>query len=284
MQKPFNPGDAGQGNDEKGNEIPSHEPSVTGELDEIFSLHLTKEQGMMLLTSARLLDKLVAGVTIHSRSRDLVIKEIIELLAGNVSPEVSKVSVELADAILDSVLGVGEEEDEDLADEFALLSEAFSVATGEDDFFPQEKDVQASLNQDIKDLLRLDELKQLSYGFSATDNRDREAQYIDAAPSYPMYSIDQTFPLIEKALAEHISLEAEYYSFAREAVDRVMLNPLVMLKENNLWRMAAYCHERREILIFRVDRFKSVLLGDKVFEPVNFSQLRYNYNRLPTYT
>lgn len=37
------------------------------DLSEKFTLEFTKEEGMLLLTSARLLDKLVAGVTIHAR-------------------------------------------------------------------------------------------------------------------------------------------------------------------------------------------------------------------------
>ena len=48
------------------------------ELSEKFTLEFTKEEGMLLLTSAKLLDKLVAGVTIHAQERDELIKEITE--------------------------------------------------------------------------------------------------------------------------------------------------------------------------------------------------------------
>ena len=45
------------------------------ELKESFLMNLTNEEGMLLLTSARLLDKLVAGVTIHAQERDQLIKD-----------------------------------------------------------------------------------------------------------------------------------------------------------------------------------------------------------------
>lgn len=82
------------------------------DLSEKFTLEFTKEEGMLLLTSARLLDKLVAGVTIHARERDELIKEIIEKLADQVPQDVARVSGELADAIVDSVLGCDELDDD----------------------------------------------------------------------------------------------------------------------------------------------------------------------------
>jgi len=99
------------------------------QLSETFTLSLTREEGMLLLTSAKLLDRLVAGITIHARSRDQVIKDVIRLLADQSSKEVVKVSDELSNAIVESVLGAGEEDtdlDFELDDDFAMLTEAIS--------------------------------------------------------------------------------------------------------------------------------------------------------------
>ena len=68
-------------------------------------------------------------------------------------------------------------------------------------------------------------------------------------------------------------VKAEYYSFARESVDRITLNPLTILKEEGLWRVIAYCHERKEVLLFRVDRIKQLKETAQHFEtPKDFSQ------------
>jgi predicted DNA-binding transcriptional regulator YafY len=67
-------------------------------------------------------------------------------------------------------------------------------------------------------------------------------------------------------------VRAQYYSFARESVDLVTLNPLALLKESNLWKMVAYCHERDEVMIFRVDRIKELLETSRHFEvPPDFT-------------
>jgi len=47
-------------------------------MEQKFSLDLTPEEGILLLTGARLLDKLVAGISIHAKDRDELIRDIIE--------------------------------------------------------------------------------------------------------------------------------------------------------------------------------------------------------------
>ena len=60
-------------------------------------------------------------------------------------------------------------------------------------------------------------------------------------------------------MINHLSVSVQYYSFLRESVDTVTLNPLIMIKEQNNWRMVAFCHERSEMLLFRVDRIKEMV-------------------------
>lgn len=195
-------------------------------MDDKFSLSLSQDEGILLLTSARLLDKLVAGVTIHGRERDELIRELIDKLSMAVSPELTSMSDELANAIVESVLGADEHEEDD---------------------FPVD---------------------------------DRLEDYVEAGAdcsglNFPMYAIDGSLPVLEKALIEHFSVSAQYYSFARESVDTLTLNPLNIKREDGLWRMIAYCHELDEVLVFRVDRIKELAKTAKRFElPREFSNAK----------
>jgi hypothetical protein len=192
-------------------------------MDDKFSLKLSQEEGILLLTSARLLDKLVAGVTIHAKERDELIREIIDKLSMAVSPELASMSDELANAIVESVLGCDEQDD--------------------DDFCAQ----------------------------------DCISDFVEVTPdcgsfNYPMYAVDGTLPVLENAQEDHLSVTVQYYSFARESVDKLTLNPLNIKREEGLWRMIAYCHELDEVMIFRVDRIKELERTAKRFEmPREFS-------------
>lgn len=262
------------------------------ELAERFTLEFTREEGMLLLTSARLLDKLVAGVTIHARERDQLIKDIIEKLAAASSPEVSKVSSELADAIVDSVLG------DELEDDYSYVSDALAISSDGDSFLDSysEEDLQA-LRRSITD----DGRERISEADSGRDDASNDLlnshydifareldleledeQYAQQA-DFPMYATDETLPVLEKAMINHHSVRARYYSFARESVDDLILNPLVIIKEKNDWRMVAYCQQKGQILLFRVDRIKEIIETSESFEaPRDVSQI--SYKRLPVYS
>jgi len=199
-------------------------------MEDKFSLELSQEEGILLLTSARLLDKLVAGVTIHAKDRDELIREIIDKLSNAISPALASMSDELAEAIVDSVLGCDEQDDLEL-----LQHHVF---------------------------------------------REKENEFVEAsmeAPlNYPMYAVDKTLPALEKALISHRAVRVQYYSFARESVDEVTLDPLTIVKEEGLWRMVAYCHEKDEVYVFRVDRIKELKETSHHFEtPSNFHQSKH---------
>ncbi len=196
-------------------------------MDDKFSLKLSQEEGILLLTSARLLDKLVAGVTIHAKERDELIREIIDKLSLAVSPELASMSDELANAIVESVLGCDDHDEDDLCTHAAI------------------------------------------------------AEFVEASPdsnsfNYPMYTVEEKLPILEKALVEHLSVAAKYYSFARESIDTLILNPLTIKREEGLWKMIAYCHELDEVLIFRVDRIKELTKTAKRFQmPREFTATKY---------
>lgn len=192
-------------------------------MEQKFSLDLTPEEGILLLTGARLLDKLVAGISIHAKDRDELIRDIIEKITDHIPPALAGLSDEIAEAIVESVVGTVDYED----DELARIT-------------------------------------------ASTDMDELEAE--QSPCNYPMYPTDKILPMLEQALIKHQSVRAQYYSFARESIDLITLNPLAILKEANLWKMVAYCHERDETMVFRVDRIKELLPTTLHFEvPVNFN-------------
>ena len=72
--------------------------------------------------------------------------------------------------------------------------------------------------------------------------------------------------MLERALINHVAVSAQYYSFARESVDTLTLDPLTILREDGLWRMIAYCHELHDVMMFRVDRIKDLVETSQHFE------------------
>jgi predicted DNA-binding transcriptional regulator YafY len=79
-----------------------------------FHLDLTPEEGILLLTGARLLDKLVAGIRIQSADRDELIDEVISKVAGHVPLALNRLSGEIADAIVDAVAGSAQSEESEI--------------------------------------------------------------------------------------------------------------------------------------------------------------------------
>jgi hypothetical protein len=173
-----------------------------------FHLELTPEEGILLLTGAKLLDKLVAGISFQARDRDELVKEIVSKLSDHLPAGLVGLSEEIAEAVVESVLG-----SVDFDDEFDEFEELADVPVLGDDDLP--------LN-------------------------------------YPMYSVDRTLPALEEAVVKHRTVKAHYYSFQRESVDEITLDPLALVKEDGLWQMIAFCHERNEAMLFRVDRIKEL--------------------------
>lgn len=188
-----------------------------------FFLDLTPEEAILLLTGARLLDKLVAGISIQAKDRDELIRDIISKISRQISPELVGLSDEIAEVILESLFSGSDLEDDELARAAACCD--------------------------------MDEV---------------EAE--ESPCNYPMYATDYTLPALERALNDHHTVCAHYYSFARESVDVINLDPLAIFKECNLWKMVAYCHEKGENMIFRVDRIKELRETSSSFKvPTNFS-------------
>lgn len=272
--------------------------------DEIH-LRLTQEEAFLLLTGARLFDKLVAGVTIAAEERDELIREVISKMTGRVNAQMDSMSNELAEAIVESVLGCGEMDpelddmeidcidsdmEEMLLREFfnehhaqQLLIEGLGGAGDErcedrldENYAPDAIDPYSCEPPGSR--LRTGETSRIPSPGSEIHGitRRRFEQFMrEETFNYPMYSVKEKIPVLEKALMDHRAVRTNYYSTARETVDTINLNPLVLLQEDGMWLIVAYCHEKDDIFIFRVDRIKDVFETQQKFEtPRNFNELR----------
>jgi hypothetical protein len=271
-----------------------------------FHLELTQEEGFLLLTGARLFDKLVAGVTIHSQEKDELIRDVISKLSEIISPQMEAMSNELADAIVDSVLGCGDLDDGELEElELACLESDLEEMLI-DEFFNNPPPIQLSieglgekvdesdLEEDYSRMRNNDffmntrpskkpsntppfylEEEEEVYLADRSTVRKFERFLADQTFAYPMYAIEEKLPVLEKSLVKHKTTQVNYYCIERETVDPVTIDPLVLLQEEGIWLVVAYCHERDDILIFRADRMKDVKETTSQFQtPKDINNLR----------
>jgi len=93
---------------------------------------------------------------------------------------------------------------------------------------------------------------------------------------YPMYSIEEKLPIIERAIEKKRVLEIEYYSMSREDVNARHIKPFHLQERPDFFVLLAYCKWREDIRLFRVDRIKSLhLLDDKFKMPKGFDLEEY---------
>ena len=86
----------------------------------------------------------------------------------------------------------------------------------------------------------------------------------------------ETLRMLQQALQERRTLEAKYHSFGRDSVSSRRLDPLHLWYQQGGIYLAAYCHTRRQVLTFALERFRHVRLTDDTFEtPREFNLDRY---------
>jgi predicted DNA-binding transcriptional regulator YafY len=82
--------------------------------------------------------------------------------------------------------------------------------------------------------------------------------------------------MLQHALHERRTLEAKYHSFGRDTVTSRRLDPLHLWYQQGGIYLAAYCHTRRQVLTFALERFRQVRLTEDTFEaPREFNLDRY---------
>lgn len=77
---------------------------------------------------------------------------------------------------------------------------------------------------------------------------------------------------INKAISENMQLRIKYYSFNRRSITERVVDPYGLVFRRHAWYLIAYCHERNNILTFRVSRIHDLKYTGKTFEmPKDFS-------------
>ncbi len=85
----------------------------------------------------------------------------------------------------------------------------------------------------------------------------------------------ETLRLLQEALQERRTVEAEYHSFGRDAVSRRRLDPVHLWYQQGGIYLAAYCHTRRDVITFALERFRQVRITDDTFQ----SKPEFNLDR-----
>lgn len=88
----------------------------------------------------------------------------------------------------------------------------------------------------------------------------------DTAYTYPMYSIEEKLPIIERSIEKKRVLEIEYYSMAREDINTRQIEVYSMQQRKDYYVLIAYCRWREDIRLFRADRIKSLFITDDKFK------------------
>ncbi len=77
----------------------------------------------------------------------------------------------------------------------------------------------------------------------------------------------ETARLIDAAIAERRELELTYWTAARGEASRRIVRPLERVLHQGYWYLHAYCCDRRERRLFRLDRAADLVLSERSFVP-----------------
>jgi len=71
---------------------------------------------------------------------------------------------------------------------------------------------------------------------------------------------------LDRAIKQGRSVDMRYYTMYRDATSDRMVDPYKLLSKDGRSYMMAWCHKRKEVSIFRLDRIRKLQLTDRVFE------------------
>ncbi|SDF33600.1 helix-turn-helix transcriptional regulator [Sporomusa acidovorans] len=86
----------------------------------------------------------------------------------------------------------------------------------------------------------------------------------------------QLFNVIESAIDKQCSVKICYYTKTRESETERLIDPYVITFRGSAWYLVAYCHLRKAVLLFRMDRIKKASETKEPFIlPSDFSAQEY---------
>lgn len=84
------------------------------------------------------------------------------------------------------------------------------------------------------------------------------------------------FQEVVQAIHEHETLDITYYTASRNAQTERLVDPYHLRSYHGAWYLIAYCHSRREVRIFALDRVRSLRRTGRHFKlPAGFSLEEY---------
>lgn len=93
------------------------------------------------------------------------------------------------------------------------------------------------------------------------------------------YPWEPTFAKINEAILEQVTMEITYDSYSSQAVTGRMVDPYHLIFRDGFWYLVAFCHNRKETRIFRIDRIKGLIKTNRQFQlPTDFSLQEYFKN------
>ncbi|MCA0151115.1 YafY family transcriptional regulator [Rossellomorea vietnamensis] len=94
-------------------------------------------------------------------------------------------------------------------------------------------------------------------------------------------SIEPFLKELEQAVADGYSVNILYHKSGEKPLSDRLVDPYRMIYWNNKWYVIGFCHLRKEIRSFRVDRMERLMLTKNTFiRPENFSARDYFINSL----
>jgi predicted DNA-binding transcriptional regulator YafY len=86
----------------------------------------------------------------------------------------------------------------------------------------------------------------------------------------------KTIEQLNRALAQKRSVQMRYYSASRDSTKRRMVDPYKLWYAAGALYLVAYCHLRRDVRLFAVDRIRSLALTENPWQmPLGFDLERY---------
>ncbi|MGM0883547.1 MAG: helix-turn-helix transcriptional regulator [Bacillota bacterium] len=126
------------------------------------------------------------------------------------------------------------------------------------------------------DLQRALQKIQLYHSEKQPDDWERQMRGMDILPSSQQQSLKPALQLLEKSVADGLTVRVHYAKNAEAEPELRELDPYGLAYRSNKWYIAAYCHSRQDVRTFRVDRMQQLVVTGRTFLiPPDFSVKAY---------
>lgn len=126
------------------------------------------------------------------------------------------------------------------------------------------------------DLQRALQKIQLYHSEKQPDDWERQMRGMDILPSSQQQSLKPALQLLEKSVADGLTVRVHYAKNAETEPELRELDPYGLAYRSNKWYIAAYCHRRQDVRTFRVDRMQQLVVTGRTFHiPQDFAVKTY---------